>query len=154
MPYTITIRTTQDGERVVFLLDERGIPSFYPTLFCTSQLRNNGAAVNTMRNKLADILVLLLWEENNKRDLAREFSSGKFLTLQDVMSLRDFTILKRGKATTSKSSVIKSHSGKMSFIATQVQSIPAAATIGKKQVYNRLSTVPRQHLWHRNGVVN
>ncbi|MHC9036247.1 site-specific integrase, partial [Cobetia marina] len=63
---------------------------FYPTLFTTVRLRNAGAAVNTIRNKLGDILVLLLWEAHNRRDLIAEFSQSRFLSLPDVLSLRDF----------------------------------------------------------------
>ena len=75
------------------LHDEQGMPLFYPTLFATSQLRNAGAAVNTIRNKLADLLVLLRWEQANGRDLITEFRSGRFLTVADIVSLRDFAKL-------------------------------------------------------------
>jgi len=75
------------------LHDEQGMPLFFPTLFATSQLRNAGAAVNTIRNKLADIAVLLRWESLNHRDLIAEFSRGRFLGLPDVVSIRDFAHL-------------------------------------------------------------
>lgn len=45
----LSVRVLRDGERVPLLLDERGLPLFYPTLFETAQLRNGGAAVNTIR---------------------------------------------------------------------------------------------------------
>ncbi|MEA9580421.1 hypothetical protein VC218_16440 [Xanthomonas nasturtii] len=69
------------------------MPLFYPTLFATSQLRNSGAAVNTIRNKLAGLAVLLRWEQAHGRDLIAEFRSGRFLTVTDVASLLDFAKL-------------------------------------------------------------
>ncbi len=67
-------------------IDEQGCPLFYPTLFATSQLRNSGAPFNTIRNKLADIVVLLRWEQRQARDLVAEFARGHFLSLVDVIS--------------------------------------------------------------------
>ena len=47
---TLTIRVLEGGERAPFLLDDSGVPMFYPTLFTTVRLRNAGAAVNTTNN--------------------------------------------------------------------------------------------------------
>jgi hypothetical protein len=55
----LSVHVFNDGERVPMLHDGEGIPLFYPTLFATVRLPNGGAAVNTIRNKLADIVVLL-----------------------------------------------------------------------------------------------
>lgn len=65
----LSVHVMQSGERVPMLQDELGLPLFYPTLFATSQLRNAGVAVNTIRNKLADLMVLLRWEAASRRDL-------------------------------------------------------------------------------------
>jgi hypothetical protein len=98
----LSVHVLPGGERVPMLHDEQGLPLFYPTLFATSQLRNAGAAVNTIRNKLADIVVLLRWEQQQGRDLTSEFAHGDFLSIADVVSLRDFAKLDmRGHATTS-----------------------------------------------------
>jgi hypothetical protein len=51
------------GERVPMLHDAQGLPLLYPTLFATTQLRNAAAAVNTIRNKLVDIVVLPMGAE-------------------------------------------------------------------------------------------
>lgn len=64
----LSVHVMQDGERVPMLHDESGLPLFYPTLYATSQLRNAGVAVNTIRNKLADLIVLLRWEFANRRN--------------------------------------------------------------------------------------
>ena len=87
------MRVLAQGERVPLLLDEQGLPLFYPTLVATTQLRNAGAAVNTIRNALTHIQVLLRWEAQERRNLVDEFTSGKFLSLPDIVSLRDFAKL-------------------------------------------------------------
>ena len=89
----LSVHVFSQGERVPMLHDARGLPLFFPTLFVTSQLRNSGAAVNTIRNKLADIVVLLRWEQQHGRDPAAEFAGAHFLSLANVASLRNFTKL-------------------------------------------------------------
>ena len=54
------------------------------------QLRNAVAAVDTFRNKLADIVALLRREQQHGGDLISEFAHGDFLSVADVVSLRDF----------------------------------------------------------------
>jgi hypothetical protein len=88
--YQIAVRVLASGERALFLLDSRGCPLFYPMLFATSQLRNEGAPVNAIKNKLAHIVVLLRWQDARKRDLVADFRSGRFLRVADIVSLRDF----------------------------------------------------------------
>lgn len=65
----LSVHVMQGGERVLMLHDERGLPLFYSSLFATSQLRNGGVAVSTIRNTLADLIVLLRWEQAHRRDL-------------------------------------------------------------------------------------
>ncbi|MGE8258283.1 MAG: hypothetical protein ACN6RJ_02585 [Stenotrophomonas sp.] len=76
------------------LHDERGLPLFYPTLFATSQLQNAGAAVNTIRNKMADLIVLLRWEQVHGRDLISEFRSGRF----DALSAGSWLLLRGSRS--------------------------------------------------------
>lgn len=52
----LSVHVFGDGERVPMLHDGQGVPLFYPTLFATSKLRNAGAAVSTIRSKLADLV--------------------------------------------------------------------------------------------------
>lgn len=42
----------KDGERLVVLVGEDGVPLFYPTLYVTAELRGNALAVNTNVNAL------------------------------------------------------------------------------------------------------
>ncbi|MGN6312364.1 MAG: site-specific integrase, partial [Rhodanobacteraceae bacterium] len=123
------------------LHDAQGLPLFYPTLFATSQLRNAGAAVNTIRNKLADIVVLLRWESLQGRDLISEFRNGRFLTLADVISLRDFAKLDmRHQAEMGGTDHIP-ETNVVGFLESKIATSSAEATIGGQQHYNRISTI-------------
>ena len=135
----LSVHVLGEGERVPMLHDEQGMPLFYPTLFATSQLRNAGAAVNTIRNKLADLLVLLRWEQANGRDLITEFRSGRFLTVADIVSLRDFAKLDM-RELSSAGDVEKERSVVVDFLEARVSSSRALATIGGQQHFNRIST--------------
>lgn len=135
----LSVHVFGEGERVPMLRDEQGVPLFYPTLFATSQLRNAGAAVNTIRNKLADLVVLLRWEQANGRDLITEFSSGRLLTVADIVSLRDFAKLDM-RELNSVGGGKKRRSVVVDFLEARVASSQALATIGGQQHFNRIST--------------
>jgi integrase len=137
---TLSVHVLGEGERVPLLHDEQGLPLFYPTLFATSQLRNAGAAVNTIRNKLADLIVLLRWEQIHGRDLIDEFRSGRFLTVADVVSLRDFAKLDMRHWQRGEDRSRRRSSGVVDFVEAGVSSSPAQAAIGGQQHFNRLST--------------
>lgn len=123
------------------LQDGQGVPLFYPTLFATSQLRNCGAAANTIRNKLADIVVLLRWEQRHRRDLVAEFTQGKFLSLADVVSLRDFAKLDMRHQALNDGDADESGAVVVDFLESRVASRQAEAAVGGQQHYNRLSTM-------------
>lgn len=89
----LSVHAMQGGERVPMLHDERGLPLFYPSLFATSQLRNAGVAVSTIGNTLADLIVLLRWEQAHQRELLSEFRNECFPSLADVVCLRVFAKL-------------------------------------------------------------
>lgn len=135
----LSVHVFPGGERVPMLHDACGLPLFYPTLYTTTQLRNAGAAVNTIRNKLADIVVLLRWEQCHGRDLISEFARGNFLTVADIVSLRDFAKLDMRD----QSQAAKPRSpgkGGVNFLESQVAFRRAEASIGGQQHYNRIST--------------
>lgn len=136
----LSVHVLGEGERVPMLHDERGLPLFYPTLFATSQLRNAGAAVNTIRNKLTDLVVLLRWEQAHGRDLIAEFRSGRFLTVADVASLRDFAKLDMRHLNYVGDGAQVLSDGVVDFLEARVAPIPARAAIGGQQHFNRIST--------------
>ena len=136
---TLSVHVLGEGERVPMLHDEQGVPLFYPTLFATSQLRNAGAAVNTIRNKLADLVVLLRWERANSRDLITEFRNGRFLTVADVVSLRDFAKLDMRELSSVEGGE-KKRGVVVDFLEARVASSQALVTVGGQQHFNRIST--------------
>lgn len=136
----LSVHIFMEGERVPMLHDERGLPLFYPTLFATSQLRNAGAAVNTIRNKLAEIAVLLRWEQMNSRDLIAEFRDGNFLTVADVCSLRDFAKLDMRELLVPSGEANPPRSGVVQFIEAGIAKSVSQASVGGQQHFNRLST--------------
>lgn len=90
--------TTGDGERHAILVDEIGIPLFYPTLWVTVILRGGARAVNTIQNALNAIKCLYAWQERYALDVEQRFSAGDVLNANEVHSLRDFlqeSLLKR-----------------------------------------------------------
>jgi len=124
------------------LQDERGLPLFFPTLFATARLRNAGAAVNTIRNKLADIQVLIRWEQMNGRDLIAEFAQGKFPSLSDIISIRDFAKLNM-RGLPKSASVRQSASAAVivDFLEAKISKVSADPTVNPQQHYNRISTI-------------
>ncbi|MHA8021257.1 site-specific integrase [Stenotrophomonas hibiscicola] len=137
----LSVHVMQDGERVPMLQDESGVPLFYPTLYATSQLRNAGVAVNTIRNKLADLIVLLRWEVANCRNLISEFQGGRFLTIADVVSLRDFAKLDMRNWKSDGHCTEKPSIRVLGFLEARVAPSRARAAIGSQQHFNRLSTI-------------
>lgn len=137
----LSVHVMQDGERVPMLQDESGLPLFYPTLYATSQLRNAGVAVNTIRNKLADLIVLLRWEVANCRNLISEFQGGRFLTIADVVSLRDFAKLDMRNWKSDGHCTEKPSIRVLGFLEARVAPSRARAAIGSQQHFNRLSTI-------------
>jgi len=82
--------TSVDGERHAILVDEVGMPLFYPTLWVTAILRGGARAVNTIQNALNAIKCLYAWQERYAIDVEQRFSAGQLLKANEVHSLRDF----------------------------------------------------------------
>lgn len=135
----LSVRVLPGGERALFLVDEQGLPLFYPTLFGTAQLRNSGAAVNTIRNKLEDIEVLLRWETTNGRDLVGEFAAGQMLTLADIVSVRDFCGLDMRYVERFASRPQAARS--VTWLEAGVATVRSQRKVSQAQQYNRLSTI-------------
>lgn len=136
----LSVHIFSGGERMPMLHDELGMPLFYPTLFATSQLRNAGAAVNTIRNKLADIIVLLRWEHQQGRDLISEFRVGQLLTVADIVSIRDFAKLDMRDQSKANANAAVHPKSVSDFLESRVSASPSVANIRGQQHYNRMST--------------
>lgn len=81
-----------NGERYPMLMQPNGIPDYWVTLYVTEKLRpsqTQSAIINT----LGHLIHLKLWEEINNRNLIEEFIESKFLSNEDVYSIRDHCML-------------------------------------------------------------
>ena len=103
----------------VHVLDEREpFPLLHDILgFATAQLGNAGVAVNTIRNKVPDLAVLLRWEQTRGRDLIAEFRCGHILTLADAISLCDFAKLVMRDLKSARDTAKKQGDGDLEFFA-------------------------------------
>jgi len=137
----LSIHVLGDGERVPMLHDDAGLPLFYPNLFATSRLRNAGAAVNTIRNQLSDLVVLMRWEQKLQRDLIEEFRNGRFLTVADVDSLRDFAKLDMRHWQSDWKAPTKENGEVVDLIEAKLAMKRGLPAIGGQQHFNRLTTI-------------
>ena len=78
------------GERFAVLVDEAGMPLFYPTLFVTAELRGAGLAINTIINSLTAIKALYAWQDYYCIELESRFERSELLLTHEIHSLRDF----------------------------------------------------------------
>ena len=91
MAYRIVKNIWESGERYCMLVDaETGMPTWWPTLFVTTQLRNPGKSVSTMEAALGAIQVLLTWVEGRGIDLEQRFLTGQFLESGEIGDLCRF----------------------------------------------------------------
>lgn len=79
-----------NGERLIVLVDESGMPLFYPALYVTVHLRGRSLALNTIQNALDAVKALYAWQGYYGHDIDSCFSRGVLLQAHDVHSLRDF----------------------------------------------------------------
>ncbi len=133
----VVVRQFESGERAPMMLDERGIPLSWPTLFATVRLRNAGLAANTIKNKLNELKVLLRWQRAHGRDLETEFQAGQFLSLADVVSIRDFAAKKVGHVKSTRASSTRI----AQFPEAGLAPVKGRATVSKSVHYNRLTTI-------------
>ena len=79
-----------DGERFSVLVDEEGMPLFYPTLFITWTLRASSHAANSITNALNALKALCAWESRLGIDLVSTFTQGVLLDHNQIRDLCDF----------------------------------------------------------------
>jgi integrase len=103
----VRLATFSNGERYPFLIDDQGIPLWYPTLFTTTQYRNVSMASNTMSSVLSSIRVLMAWTQLNDVDLEARFLNKRFLSQQEVESLCTYLQTKSSDLELQKSNVVR-----------------------------------------------
>lgn len=88
----LSIRRFQSGtgERFATLVDEEGMPLFYPTLYTTAVLRGASLSINTIINALGAIKMLCAWESYYGIGVESRFKRSELLLAHEIHSLRDF----------------------------------------------------------------
>ena len=133
----LVMRRFHSGERVPMLLDEKGMPLCWPTLFAMVLLRNAGLAFNSIKNKLNELKALLRWEQFHGRDLETEFRDRRLLSVADVASIRDFAAKKLGRVNATRGS--SDRAGR--FPEASLAPVSNRARVSKQVHYNRLTTI-------------
>lgn len=78
----------ENGERSCVIVDETGMPLYYPCLFLTTQLRNKSDSASTLANSAGHLGAFLQAMEESQIDLVARMSEGKVLEPHEVESLR------------------------------------------------------------------
>ncbi len=99
----------ESGERFLILVDDAGMPLYYPALYVTAVLRGGNRATNTISHALTAIKLLYAWGDYYQIDLESRFKRSELLFDHEIHSLRDFsqrhlvdTKPKEGKVTSIK----------------------------------------------------
>jgi integrase len=88
--YHLKTFTMESGERYCLLSDRlTGMLAFYPTLFATVRLRNHGLSVNTMKQYISSINVLIEFCRWNDINLEDRFEVKDYLTVNEIDGLCD-----------------------------------------------------------------
>lgn len=98
------------GERFSVLVDEEGIPLFYPTLFVTWTLRASSHAANSITNSLNALKALCAWEARIGVDLESTFRHGVLLDHNQIRDLSDQGSVRFSAAFSRERSARKGHS--------------------------------------------
>lgn len=114
------------------------MPHFLATLWVTNELRSS-LAVNTISNYLVALKWFFQWEHNEHRDLFSEFQQGMFLSEIDIKNIKEHTSLDiahiKGLAKNKKTR------GKIVDIHNTPRLIDVIPTVGRNNIYNRLTTI-------------
>lgn len=84
-----------DSHLMTVLVDDEGLPLFYPNIYVNSKYRSLGFSDNSIDKTLRAIGMLYLWAEINKIDLDQLLFSPNFLTLSQLEDIAFFLRLKR-----------------------------------------------------------
>jgi len=90
----------ESGERYCLLLDSSGLPSYYPNLYVTTQVRNRSLSFSAMESTLSGISVLGRFLDERGENLQLRFNEGKFLDESELDAIRDYCQIKFRSRTT------------------------------------------------------
>lgn len=80
--------TFESGERSCVIVDDLGMPLYYPNLYLTTQVRNKSNSASTLTNSAGHLGAFLQVMEEYQIDLVARLSEGKVLDPHEVESLR------------------------------------------------------------------
>jgi integrase len=127
----------KNGERYPMLMDDRGFPDYWVTLYVTEKLRPS-LTQSAITNTIGHLVHLRLWEQVNNRNLLNEFSNNELLKVEDVYSIRDHCMLD----SRSFKKWIKSSSKKIvKFPLASTSTIAPLQTVSKIHASNRMTHI-------------
>jgi integrase len=90
----------ESGERYCLLLDQSGLPLYFPNLYVTTQVRNRSLSFSAMESTLNGISVLNRYLEERDENLEVRFYEGRFLDDSELDAIRDYCQIKFRSRTT------------------------------------------------------
>lgn len=78
------------GERFSLLVDDSGMPLYYPSLYVTAEMRGASLSINTIDNALSALKAMYAWQDYYGLDLESRFKRSELLLPHEIHSLRDF----------------------------------------------------------------
>jgi integrase len=95
----------QNGERFLNLLDARGVPLFWPTIWTLTDLRASGKSINTINQALTTLKVVYDFLDEYNIDLEKRLQAATFLERNELEGL--YRYLKTPLRKVSKGKVVK-----------------------------------------------
>jgi len=80
----------ESGERFSILVDDTGMPLYYPALYVTAELRGASLSINTINSVLSSLKLLFAWQDYYNLELESRFKRSELLLPHEIHSLRDF----------------------------------------------------------------
>lgn len=80
----------ESGERFSILVDNAGMPLYYPALYVTAELHGRSLSINTINNALSALKAMCAWQNYYDLDLESRFKRSELLCRHEIHSLRDF----------------------------------------------------------------
>lgn len=80
----------ESGERFSILVDDTGMPLYYPALYVTAEMRGGSLSINTINNALSALKAMCAWQDYYGQDLESRFKRSELLCRHEIHSLRDF----------------------------------------------------------------
>lgn len=80
----------EGGERFSILVDDSGMPLYYPALYVTAEMRGASLSINTINSALSAVKAMYAWQAYYSLDLESRFKRSELMHAHEIHSLRDF----------------------------------------------------------------